>query len=119
MEEDLQHELMFIQAQIYDLKKEIFSDNRAKAEKYATLEQQLKKVKMKVSKTEIYTDEHGKKHLKVFYEVPCGDIYLDENGTPQCNDLLREINLLNLIPYEDMEKIQKEMQPLYLDYKKD
>lgn len=112
MEEEIKEELWKIYSEISDIRSLISAKNKAKADKYDEIRDRLSKITIKVSSISHFMDDMGRKYLKVSYEIPDGIITLEDDGTFGCNDILKYINLLDLISLEDMRKIQEEREKL-------
>jgi len=81
-----------------------------KAERCDFLEQNLKNIKLKVSKIKpvLFESNIG---VTIEYEIAPVTVYLDgENIFP--NETFKSINFLNLISFEDMSKIQKKIEDI-------
>ena len=81
-----------------------------KAERCDFLEQNLKNIKLKVSRIKpvLFENNMG---VTIEYEIAPVTIYLDgENVYP--NETFKSINFLDLISYEDMNKIQKKIEDI-------
>ena len=81
-----------------------------KAQRCDFLDLNLKNVKIKVSKiTPVFIqDNFG---LTIEYKIDPITIYID-NGNVFPNESFKSINLLNLISFEDMQKIQKKIEDI-------
>lgn len=81
-----------------------------KANKCDFYERNLKNIKLKVSRIKpvLFENNIG---ITIEYEIKPVTIYLDgENVFP--NEVFKSINLLDLISYEDMAKIQKKIEDI-------
>lgn len=84
----------------------------SKANKCDFYEQQLKNIKLKVSRIKPKLIETNIA-LTIEYEIEPVTIYLDD-GNIYPNETFKSINLLNLISFEDMNKIQKKIEDIVL-----
>lgn len=87
--------------------KALSGENMEKLKQFEIIEEQLKKIKIKVKNVAISIDEYGNEFLNINYELPTIKLKFDNNKEVEINEEFRAINLLNLISFEDMEKIQK------------
>lgn len=87
--------------------KALSGENMEKLKQFEIIEEQLKKIKIKVKNVAISIDEYGNEFLNINYELPTIKLKFDDNKEVEINEEFRAINLLNLISFEDMEKIQK------------
>lgn len=87
-----------------------------KANKCDFLEQNIKNIKLKVSRIKPVLLESNV-GVTIEYEIAPVTVYLD-NGNVFPNETFKSINLLNLISFEDMQKIQKKIEDVALLQKK-
>lgn len=77
-----------------------------KAQKYDEIQEMLKSLKFRVAKTyATWDDKRMQFVVKVEYQIPSVTLIVDEDGSAMLNDRFKAINTLNLIPFEDMEKV--------------
>lgn len=70
----------------------------------------LKDIKFKVKSVKTVVDDRtGLSAVRIQYEIPDVFVELDEEGRPLKNKFFYASNYLELISYEDMEKIQHEL----------
>lgn len=81
----------------------------SKAQKYDDLSSRLEKIKIKVDKVGTVYDAQGNKQVKVNYSVGPLYVTIDEDGNLKADEMFVAINYLDLISFEDMAKIQKEI----------
>lgn len=87
--------------------KSLSGENMEKLKRFEIIEEQLKKIKIKVKNVSASIDEYGNEFLNINYELPTIKLKFDDNKEVEINEEFRAINLLDLISFEDMEKIQK------------
>ena len=93
-----------------DKKIEKINDETAKkAKKYDELTDLLSHIKLKVKNVSISINENGNCELKVDYQMPSQRISFDSENNVVKNNTFYSINKLNLISFEDMEKIQSKI----------
>lgn len=78
-----------------------------KAQKYVELKAQIETVKFNVKSVKHFIDEKGDYAVRVEYDFPPLIITEDRERNLVCDEMFKNINLLNLIPFEDMEKIKR------------
>ena len=85
-----------------------FERLKARSEDLAVKDEQLGKIKIKVAQIVGKDTNTGQPTLTITYEIPKVTLYLDENGPYGDNyELFYAINRLDLISYQDMDKIRK------------
>lgn len=78
-----------------------------KAKQYDQQKERLQNIKLEVEKASVFFDAtNGVYGVKVEYAVPPALIYITDNGEVVASDTFKSINLLNLISFDDMKKIQ-------------
>lgn len=102
IKKDILNETKKIQEDLKFLTKEY----QSKSQKYDEMIEYLKDIKIKVGKIELKIDNHGQLFLKVNYEMPVQEIRFDDDNNIVENKMFKAINMLNLISFEDMRKIQ-------------
>lgn len=90
----------------------------AKADKYDETQKLLKNVKINVKKFSTEFKDNATVALKVEYEIPPIELIFDEDGNLLINERFRAMNLLNLISFDDMDKIKKQLDTVALQNKK-
>jgi len=81
-----------------------------KAKLYDEQKDRLKNIKLKVEKAAVFFDpSNGVYGVKVEYSAPTALIYITDDGEVVANDAFKSINLLDLISFDDMKKIQAEI----------
>lgn len=80
-----------------------------KSKKYDALIKDLENIKLPVDKIVSSYDEEGNEILKVFYKPIIEQIHFSESGKISTSEMFKSINILNLTPLKDMEKIQKKI----------
>lgn len=88
-----------------------------KANRCDFLEQNLKNIKLKVSKIKPTLIESNI-GLTISYEIAPITIFIDDENVICPNETFKSINLLNLISFEDMQKIQKKIEDMIALQKK-
>lgn len=78
-----------------------------KAQKYDSIKQQLDYIKFNVKNINYFTNENnGTIGIEIEYEMPKIKIYFDGDGNILENNRFIAINSLDLISFEEMEKIK-------------
>lgn len=80
-----------------------------KAAKYEEIINLLKNVKINVKKFSSELKDNAMMSLKIEYEIPPIELIFDSENTLLVNERFRAMNLLNLISFEDMAKIQEQL----------
>ena len=91
---------------ILEILNEINSDTLIKAKKYVELKSQLDTIKFSVKSKNFFINEVGDYCVKVEYEKKPEIITFDDKGDIVVSDTFKNINLLNLISFQEMEEIQ-------------
>lgn len=112
MEEELEKRLWAIEEEIRSLSKQVFDYNKDRASELADLKKKIKSLNLKVGSITPYLDNAGRTHLRVTYLVENGDIFLNDDGLLESNEVFTQVNLLNLISYDDMKKLMAERDKL-------
>lgn len=85
-----------------------YQELKRQSEEFNTVKNLLEQVKINVKEVKTVLDQDTMEDVvTVKYELPIVTVRFDENGDPLKNELFYALNTLNLISYEDMEKIQK------------
>lgn len=85
-----------------------YQELKRQSEDFSTVKNLLEQVKINVKEVKTVLDQDTMEDVvTVKYELPIVTVRFDENGDPLKNELFYALNALNLISYEDMEKIQK------------
>ena len=103
--QDLKKIILKPSSSVEDLKF-LTKEYQSKSQKYDEMIEYLKDIKIKVGKIELKIDNHGQLFLKVNYEMPVQEIRFDDDNNIVENKMFKAINMLNLISFEDMRKIQ-------------
>ena len=86
--------------------------NQKKIAKYEETKEQLSKIRIEISNVKTCIENNGSLSLEVHYKVPVAKIRIDDEGFLDVDEMFRAINLLNLISFEDMNKVQKKLEEL-------
>lgn len=88
------------------IKSKEFQRLQENKKEFDKVKESLGNVKLKLNKCNVVEGEDfDGKVLKIKYEIPPITIYFDENKNPIKNDFFYAINYLELVSYEDMNKI--------------
>lgn len=80
---------------------------RAESQKLKEIEELLSNVKFKVREVKAFEGEEvGKTCIRIVYQLPTIILQMDDTGTVNKNDFFFSTNMLNMISFEDMKKIQ-------------
>lgn len=104
--------------EIIDMLNKMRSGAIQKAEKYDETLRLLKKVKINVKKFSTELKDNATVSLKIEYEIPPIEIMFDETGCSFINERFQAMNLLNLISFDDMRKIQEQLHAVEAQNKK-
>ncbi len=106
-EEALNSEIACLKHELAELKEIVKTQEliklRAENARLKEIEQLVGKVRFKI-KSVAYVEEENK--ILVKYEIPNIKVDLDSENNPIKNDFFYSVNKLQLIPFEDMKKIQ-------------
>lgn len=92
-----------------------YQELKRQSEDFETTKKLLENVKIDVKEIKTVLDQDTMDDvITIKYELPIVTIRFDENGDPYKNELFYSLNSLNLISYEDMEKIQKQLDKIKL-----
>ena len=91
---------------IEEIKNFLVGDTQAKAKKLDEILYYLSNIKLDVASVTRVPDDNGKPCIRVIYSVPYIFINFDDNGEIIENETFKSINMLNLISFDDMMKIQ-------------
>lgn len=81
---------------------------RLDSEELKKIKDLLAHVKFKIKEVRAVDNQNtGGKSVIVTYELPRIVLELDENGNPNKNEFFYSVNMLNLVSFEDMMKVQK------------
>lgn len=102
---------------MYDLFSSYLGEAIITERKLKSAEEKLKFVEdlksfLKVSKIEKKLDENGNPYLNVEYDVPSLKLKFDDKGILEKNACFIAINMLDLICYEDMQKLSQALMEL-------
>lgn len=81
-----------------------------KAKKYVELKDQIEKVKFRVKKISYFVDDKGDYGVNVEYEVPSIRLSFNDKNEIIENETFKNINLLNMVSFSDMEKISNALE---------
>lgn len=82
-------------------------DIMLKAKKYVELTGQVETIKFSVKSITHYIDEKGDYAVKIEYAMPAQMITQDYEKNIVCSDMFKNINYLNMVSFDDMEKITR------------
>lgn len=88
-----------------------------KARKYDEMVELLKDVKIEVKGTNIISDSMGNIGVKISYIIPDVNIYMDSEGVVERNKRFYAMNMLDLVSFSDMKKIQNKIDEAKLKIK--
>lgn len=84
-------------------------DNAWKIKEYDKISELLKNVKLNVKEAKLFVNNDGLIGVSIDYNFPSIKVLLDEDGTVVKDNRFYSVNMLNLIPFEDMQKIQSKI----------
>lgn len=93
---------------VQEIKKdlEIFtSEAQFKIKKYEEIMEYLKDIKINVSNIKPIINDKGTVNVEITYSIPKQIIEFDDENNIVVNKVFKAINMLNLISFEEMEKI--------------
>lgn len=90
--------------EIKEILERLDKDTLTKAKKYVELIDQLNSIKF-TARPKHFLDDNGNCCVLVEYSISPEKIMLDSNGNVAVSDTFKNINLLNLISFEDMQRI--------------
>lgn len=94
--------------EVQDIKKnlQVFTnESQTKIKKYEEIMEYLKDVKINVSSIKPIINDKGTVNVEITYSIPKQIIEFDDENNIVANKIFKAINMLNLISFEDMEKI--------------
>ena len=94
--------------EVQDIKKnlQVFTnESQTKIKKYDEIMEYLKDVKINVSNIKPIINDKGTINVEITYSIPKQIIEFDDENNIVANKIFKAINMLNLISFEDMEKI--------------
>lgn len=94
--------------EVQDIKKnlQVFTnESQTKIKKYEEIVEYLKDVKINVSSIKPIINDKGTVNVEITYSIPKQIIEFDDENNIVANKIFKAINMLNLISFEDMEKI--------------
>ena len=94
--------------EVQDIKKnlQVFTnESQTKIKKYDEIMEYLKDVKINVSNIKPIINDKGTVNVEITYSIPKQIIEFDDENNIVANKIFKAINMLNLISFEDMEKI--------------
>lgn len=113
----LKRQIETLQESVTALKKSIETNElirlREVQKKYVESEGNLKNIPLRVKNFKYSEQDHN---AVVTYEIDPIVLTFDENGDVEENKVFKSINLLNLIPLEDMIEIQKKLNKIKQNY---
>lgn len=122
MAKKIEQKLEELQNQVNDLRQEIlgknFDEMKKKIAKLDEINSLLRQITIKVKSAGYYIDDRGEKKLKVSYYIPNIILDIDEDYNIKRNEMFRALNLLNLVDDEGLNTIQKEINKINIDKKK-
>lgn len=94
---------------ILDRTESFTKENNWKIKKHDELNEYLKYIKLGVKDVKLVINDNGLVGLEIEYQAPTIKVFLDEDGTVMKNNCFYAINMLNMIPFDDMSKITLEL----------
>ena len=105
--------LMEILSEVRALKRELRSKNQLAEKKIAELTSLIENIRFSVSSVVAKYDEFGNPSIKVHYSIEPKEIKCDEFGKPIYPSFIIAANKLNLVSFEDMQKISQKVNNLF------
>lgn len=93
--------------EIKGLRKDLSGELKKKAETLDRLLELLKPIQLHVKHIAKSYDDQGNLVLKILYESEVQEVHFSPTDEPRIDEFITSANMLNLIPYDDMEKIHK------------
>lgn len=82
-----------------------------KAKKYDEMKEYLSNIKFSVDKINLILDKSDFVYaVKIEYKIPPVTIFVDSDGQQAVNQRFKSINMLDLISFDDMQKITKKIE---------
>ena len=100
-------DLQEVLKEIKSLREDLTGGLRKKAERLETIVKLLEPIKFRVKQVATAYDEYGNPYVKIIYESDVQTIRFPANEEPIFDKFITSANMLNMIPYGDMERIKK------------
>lgn len=84
------------------------------SEELKRIRELLSHIHFKVKEVQYYEENET---VQIRYELPVVNLKIDENGNPNKNDFFYSTNVLEMISFEDMEKIANYLERVKLNRK--
>lgn len=94
------------------------AENQQKIKKYEEITEYLGDIKINVSKIDFVVDKNGNVGIEVSYTIPKQKVEFDDENHLIQNKTFKAINMLNLISFDDMQKISNKLDDAKMKNKK-